>query len=161
MEKWILTKELFDSDELKAQNEIPYLKGELKNNTYVPMGIEKMNLNHLLLKCPFLGICLNKKDDSHYATYEEDIYLFVFKNDSWRLHIAFDLKSKDIVDYAVCLYQLPINIKDPQSELFHSDKKSILEVIDFMNGEVVEILNDFEFFEVVDYGKNYLISQSN
>jgi hypothetical protein len=160
MRKWVLMKELFDSEELKIQNEMSYLKnGE---NTYIPMGVEKMNLNHLLLRCPFLSMCLgDSSNDSHYVTYEEGIYLFIFINDEIRCHIAFDLKKKDI-SYGVMLYEFPIDYKNPKSFSSFSDEEvSIESVIDIMNTEVIDILNMYGFEDVIKYGENILISRSN
>ena len=161
MRKWILTKELFDSEELKAQNEIPYLRGDFKKNTYLPMGIEKMNLNHLLLKCSFLGICLNDRSENHYATYEEGIYVFIFINDDYRLNIALDLKKKDMIDYAVCVYQLPIDLDNLEADLMNTGNETIQKTIDFLNGEVLEILEDFGFPEVINYGKRFNLTRFN
>lgn len=161
MGKWVLIKELFDSGELKSKNEIPYLKGEV--NTYISMGIEKMNLNHLLLKCPFLSICLgDDMNESNYVTYEDGIYLFIFINKEIRCHIAFDLNKKDDVSFGIMLYEFPIDYYNPKSFISFSEENiKMEEVIEVINSEVIEILNTYGFEDIIKYGQDVMISRSN
>jgi len=164
MKKWILTKELFDSDILKNQNEIPYLQGNL-NNSYTPLGEEKMNLNTLLLTCPFFGLCFgNNANEQHYASYEEGIYLFIFINDYFRYHIALDLKDKKSIGLACLVWELPIDVNDIHSSRvfsYSNDNLRLDQAVDFLLSEGLENFRDFNFLDVIRFNQEVNLSKMN
>lgn len=164
MRKWILTKELFDSDILKSQNEIPYLQGNLPNS-YEPLGEEKMNLNHLLMMCPYFMICFgNNMNGNHYVTYEDGIYLFVFINDRYRCHIAFDLKVKNSIGVAFIAYELPIEVEHIRDSIISShlvEGSTIEEISEFLMTVGIEYFKELGFTEIIDFNQETYLSRMN
>lgn len=164
MRKWILTKELFDSDELKSQNEVPYLQGNLVNS-YEPLGVEKMNLNNLLLRCPFLMICMGSNHNkNHYATYEDGVYLFIFISDKYRCQLALDLKERDSIDIAFMVYKNPINLSNPiesRDACYTDVDLTMEEVYNFVIEYCLGVLEDYGFNEVIEFNSEINISRMN
>ena len=148
--------EMFDTDELKRKHEISYLSGK-SLDTYEPMGIEKMNLNSVILQFPVIMSCIgDNHNDEHYSTYEMGIYLFSFKNGEYHVNLAMDLSSNHI-DFTVVVYELPIeDLLNPDSSSVYSygDNCDIKTVVEYLNSEFIDILYEYGFEDVVEFGDN-------
>jgi hypothetical protein len=164
MRKFVLTKELFDSDDLRDQNEIPYLSGELKKS-FRPLGEEKMNLNTLIIMCPFFILCLgDSATEGHYSHYEDGIYLFVFINKKFRCHIAFDLKIKDSINMAFILYKLPINFDNPKESIevsYITEDVTMDEVSNFLNKQGFDLFIKYGFQNIVYFNHKVVTTKMN
>jgi hypothetical protein len=87
--------EYFDTEELKANMEIPMLKGDLDPSDLVK-NIDSSNVkfqniyNILSYKFPFLQYCLD--ENNPYAeiagSLEKNIFSFVFTNETWKMILS-------------------------------------------------------------------------
>ena len=137
--------EFFDSDEIKSQVEIPFLKGEIsfsdmiKDDNLLPNG-DKLPHN-LLINCPFVGFLNYEKTNNNLTN-------FGFQENLDNTMIYFLIEIMSHSDKYICNVYAKCFV-DGRSVYDKKINKNIMDyehLVKFLNGEALNLLIDFTKF---------------
>lgn len=155
-------KELFDSEEIKSENEIEYLKGEVLSG-YQPLDmdetIEKLLYKIFRYNLPFIqafvdiiekGVRLKTIDLSiSTPTGELDGYYFL-RSSKGQKSVTFGIKPTDIGEYDTFLLW---ETNDDDTQGVEDNGLNYSDLISTMKIYYVKKLREFGFDELLNYGQ--------
>jgi len=154
--------ELFDSEEIKSQNEIPMMQGNLIKGkiNYASKEEVKDLIEKVLYSFPFLYKFGEYIDDKKY----KDIVFFHQKNDSWYVSIAFGLQPDNKYGMGIFYKHLDAEEGNIKQTLSFSGKEfcyfkewsklSFPEMVKIVNENFTPLLSRLGFTEQLSHGQD-------
>ena len=152
--KYLKKFELFDTEDLKLDNELNYLSGKIPVKKIVniksPNDFEKF-FSKLVYKFPFFGL----PEDKYYYIVEEpkEVFHFIFKNEDWLLYLSIH-KKEELYDIGIGYMGVNLKVTKNSDIIIINDRryldekstnKSVIEIYENKNWNQVEQIIEKSF----------------